>query len=374
MSSSCHTTICKDLSHPTTCQDLSHPSICQDLSRPSICQDLSHPSICQALNPPTICQDLDHLTICQDLGHPTICQDLSHPTICQALSHPTICQDLGHPTICQDLSQPTLYQDLDHPTICQDLGHPTICQAIHCHVGHFRCSSIFEKELVLCFSSIGIYFIMFTEVMISLLKPGFKDREAYPLTTLSMMLGEFNYIDNFTTGANDPFAIDGYCIMFLFFLVMPLALMNFLTGIAVGDIETVRAGAYISKISIFIDKSYLMEIRFPRSVQRKWQKLKHIVYPNKPEGTVWKKVKKVLVGSEEELIKKYLDTGKAHGVDETDELKTLIKKQSSQITKLHDLQKQQQDLIKQLADHLHMDYKMDSFSVAESEMTTRAGH
>ncbi|XP_063445615.1 transient receptor potential cation channel subfamily A member 1-like [Mytilus trossulus] len=247
------------------------------------------------------------------------------------------------------------------------------------------------------FSSIGIYFIMFSEVIITLLKvvlilciflmafssafhitlantPGFKDRDAYPLSTLSMMLGEFNYIDTFTTGANDPFAIDGYCIMFLFFLVMPLALMNFLTGIAVGDIETVRAGAYISKISIFIDKSYLMEIRFPRSVQRKWQKLKHTVYPNKPESTVWKKVKKVLVGSEEELVKRYLDTGKADGVDETDELKTLIKKQSSQITKLHDLQKQQQDLIKQMADHLHMDYKLDSFSVAESEMTTRAGH
>ncbi|CAG2217453.1 ANKTM1 [Mytilus edulis] len=248
-----------------------------------------------------------------------------------------------------------------------------------------------------CFSSIGIYFIMFSEVIITLLKvvlilciflmafssafnitlantPGFKDRDVYPLTSLSMMLGEFNYIDTFTTGANDPFAIDGYCIMFLFFLVMPLALMNFLTGIAVGDIETVRAGAYISKISIFIDKSYLMEIRFPRSVQRKWQKLKHTVYPNKPEGTVWKKVKKVLVGSEEELIKRYLDTGKADHVDETDELKSLIKKQSSQITKLHDLQKQQQDLIKQMADHLHMDYRLDSFSVAESEITTRAGH
>ncbi|XP_071132129.1 transient receptor potential cation channel subfamily A member 1-like isoform X2 [Mytilus edulis] len=247
------------------------------------------------------------------------------------------------------------------------------------------------------FSSIGIYFIMFSEVIITLLKvvlilciflmafssafnitlantPGFKDRDVYPLTSLSMMLGEFNYIDTFTTGANDPFAIDGYCIMFLFFLVMPLALMNFLTGIAVGDIEKVRAGAYISKISIFIDKSYLMEIRFPRSVQRKWQKLKHTVYPNKPEGTVWKKVKKVLVGSEEELIKRYLDTGKADHVDETDELKSLIKKQSSQITKLHDLQKQQQDLIKQMADHLHMDYRLDSFSVADSEITTRAGH
>ena len=64
-----------------------------------------------------------------------------------------------------------------------------------------------------------------------LLQPGFKDRDVYPLTSLSMMLGEFNYIDTFTTGANDPFAIDGYCIMFLFFLVMPLALMNFLVSI-----------------------------------------------------------------------------------------------------------------------------------------------
>jgi hypothetical protein len=53
----------------------------------------------------------------------------------------------------------------------------------------------------------------------------------YITKTFAMMLGEYNYIDNFSSGINDPFSIDGYFIMLCFFLIMPLALMNFLVGI-----------------------------------------------------------------------------------------------------------------------------------------------
>jgi hypothetical protein len=29
------------------------------------------------------------------------------------------------------------------------------------------------------------------------------------MSTFAMMLGEYNYIDNFSSGINDPFSIDG---------------------------------------------------------------------------------------------------------------------------------------------------------------------
>ena len=63
-----------------------------------------------------------------------------------------------------------------------------------------------------------------------LLQKGLKENDIHPLTTFSMMLGELNYVDNFTDGVNEPFTVDGYFIMLIFFLVMPLALMNFLVS------------------------------------------------------------------------------------------------------------------------------------------------
>lgn len=46
------------------------------------------------------------------------------------------------------------------------------------------------------------------------------------------------------------------------------------------------------------------------------------------------------------------------------------------ITKLHNLLKQQQEMMRQMADHLHVDIKLDSLSLAESlrsEMASRIG-
>lgn len=239
------------------------------------------------------------------------------------------------------------------------------------------------------FNFIGIYFIMFGEVMKTFLKVfsilavylmafssafnilssntnGFKKNDIFPLTTLSMMLGEFNYIDNFTGGVNSPFEIDGYFIMLIFFLTMPLALMNFLTGVAVGDIAKVESTAYISRISIFIDKSYLMLIRFPRTVQRKWWVPTYTVFPNRKHCTVWQKIKRFLFGSEEDLVRHFIVLGQTGEHEETKQIKNMLKKQSAQITNLQNQQKQQLELMKQMADQLHVDYKLDNVSLAES--------
>jgi hypothetical protein len=46
------------------------------------------------------------------------------------------------------------------------------------------------------------------------------------------------------------------------------------------------------------------------------------------------------------------------------------------ITKLHNLLKQQQEIMRQMADHLHVDIKLDNLSLAESlrsEMASRIG-
>lgn len=64
-------------------------------------------------------------------------------------------------------------------------------------------------------------------------------------TVLDMALGELNYVDRFVTGNTGPLRIDGLVLITLFMVCVPIALMNLLIGVAVGDIEAIKNQAEI---------------------------------------------------------------------------------------------------------------------------------
>ncbi|KAK3090273.1 hypothetical protein FSP39_010553 [Pinctada imbricata] len=150
---------------------------------------------------------------------------------------------------------------------------------------------------------IGIYFVMFEEVMISLLKvsvvlilfvmafsqagsvtlamrDGFGEFDPSPLAVFAMTLGELNYIDTFVTSDNSPFTTDNYILVTIFMFVMPIALMNLLIGVAVGDIEKIQKQAYLTKIKIQVSDLCRTEERFPLYFQRKLYRQYDEIKPN----------------------------------------------------------------------------------------------
>ena len=64
-------------------------------------------------------------------------------------------------------------------------------------------------------------------------------------TILDMALGELSYVERFVTDNSSPLGIDSIILITLFMVVVPIALMNLLIGVAVGDIEAIKNQAEI---------------------------------------------------------------------------------------------------------------------------------
>ena len=60
-----------------------------------------------------------------------------------------------------------------------------------------------------------------------------------------MALGELSYVERFVTDNSSPLRIDSIILITLFMVVVPIALMNLLIGVAVGDIEAIKNQAEI---------------------------------------------------------------------------------------------------------------------------------
>ena len=60
-----------------------------------------------------------------------------------------------------------------------------------------------------------------------------------------MALGELSYVERFVTDNNSPLRVDSIILITLFMIVVPIALMNLLIGVAVGDIEAIKNQAEI---------------------------------------------------------------------------------------------------------------------------------
>lgn len=145
------------------------------------------------------------------------------------------------------------------------------------------------------FDQVGIYVVMFLEILQTLLKVlmvfsiliiafglsfyillskgdhlSFKSIPMSLIRTFSMMLGEIDFFGTYVRpyytstpeesvedGRSLPFPLPTFFILGMFMVLMPILLMNLLIGLAVGDIESVRRNAQLKRLAMQVKKLYL---------------------------------------------------------------------------------------------------------------------
>ncbi|KAK9692812.1 Ankyrin repeats (3 copies) [Popillia japonica] len=157
------------------------------------------------------------------------------------------------------------------------------------------------------FDQVGIYVVMFLEILQTLIKVlmvfsiliiafglafyillskgNHKPFENIPLSlmrTFSMMLGEIDFVNTYVThtGTQLHFPIPAYIILILFMVLMPILLMNLLIGLAVGDIESVRRNAQLKRLAMQVILHSELERKLPRMLLQKVTRCEIIEYPN----------------------------------------------------------------------------------------------
>ncbi|XP_055377272.1 transient receptor potential cation channel subfamily A member 1 isoform X2 [Condylostylus longicornis] len=164
------------------------------------------------------------------------------------------------------------------------------------------------------FDQVGIYVVMFLEILQTLIKVLMvfsiliiafglsffillsQISESYTTTTLSfssipmsllrtfsMMLGELDFVGTYVT----PFYYNqlkvpfpSFLILGLFMVLMPILLMNLLIGLAVGDIESVRRNAQLKRLAMQVVLHTELERKLPQMWLHKVDKMELIEYPN----------------------------------------------------------------------------------------------
>ncbi|CAG9788975.1 unnamed protein product [Diatraea saccharalis] len=173
--------------------------------------------------------------------------------------------------------------------------------------------SWFELLLLLQrFDQIGIYVVMFLEILQTLIKVlmlfsiliiafglafyillskghhlSFNSIPMSLMRTFAMMLGEIDFVGTYVqpyykaeTDIMLPFPIPTFFILGLFMVLMPILLMNLLIGLAVGDIESVRRNAQLKRLAMQVVLHTELERKLPTILLEKVDKDELIEYPN----------------------------------------------------------------------------------------------
>nr|XP_008191477.1 PREDICTED: transient receptor potential cation channel subfamily A member 1 isoform X2 [Tribolium castaneum] len=185
----------------------------------------------------------------------------------------------------------------------------------------FSCASVtvflswFNLLLLLQrFDQVGIYVVMFLEILQTLIKVllvfsiliiafglafyillsrgdhlSFKTIPMSLVRTFSMMLGEIDFLGTYvkpyylTTEDEKsflPFPLPAFFILGLFMVLMPILLMNLLIGLAVGDIESVRRNAQLKRLAMQVVLHTELERKLPKMLLERVDKCELIEYPN----------------------------------------------------------------------------------------------
>ncbi|CAK1554642.1 unnamed protein product [Leptosia nina] len=179
--------------------------------------------------------------------------------------------------------------------------------------------SWFELLLLLQrFDQIGIYVVMFLEILQTLIKVlmvfsiliiafglsfyvllskvgytptghhlSFHSIPMALMRTFAMMLGEIDFVGTYIhpyykseTDVFLPFPLMTFFILGLFMVFMPILLMNLLIGLAVGDIESVRRNAQLKRLAMQVVLHTELERKLPAFILEKVDKNEVIEYPN----------------------------------------------------------------------------------------------
>ncbi|CAG9824314.1 unnamed protein product [Phaedon cochleariae] len=173
------------------------------------------------------------------------------------------------------------------------------------------------------FDQVGIYVVMFLEILQTLIKVlmvfsiliiafglafyillsrgehlSFKTVPMSLIRTFSMMLGEIDFLGTYVkpyyitnevkryymTNEEErsflPFPIPAFLILGLFMVLMPILLMNLLIGLAVGDIESVRRNAQLKRLAMQVVLHTELERKLPQCLLQRVDKPEIIEYPN----------------------------------------------------------------------------------------------
>ncbi|XP_046391330.1 transient receptor potential cation channel subfamily A member 1 [Ischnura elegans] len=166
------------------------------------------------------------------------------------------------------------------------------------------------------FDQVGIYIVMFLEILQTLIKVllifsiliiafglsfyilllpidnlSFKNVPMSLMRTFSMMLGEIDFLGTFVQSYYQVnaekslrYPILTFIILGIFMVFMPILLMNLLIGLAVGDIESVRRNAQLKRLAMQVVLHTELERKLPHMLLEKVDKLEIIEYPNHVEG------------------------------------------------------------------------------------------
>ncbi|TKS87785.1 Transient receptor potential cation channel subfamily A member 1 [Collichthys lucidus] len=157
------------------------------------------------------------------------------------------------------------------------------------------------------FEGVGIYVVMFWEIMKTLIRivilflylllafglafyalmlnqKEFDSVHLSVMQTFVMMAGELNYQNNFLDPLLKhelPFSFLTYLILVNFVLLMPILLVNLLIGLAVGDIAEVQRNASLKRIAMQVELHTSLEDRLPYWFMKRVDKSSVTVYPNR---------------------------------------------------------------------------------------------
>ncbi|CAH0716261.1 unnamed protein product, partial [Brenthis ino] len=173
--------------------------------------------------------------------------------------------------------------------------------------------SWFELLLLLQrFDQVGIYVVMFLEILQTLIKVlmvfsiliiafglsffvllsnghhlSFSSVPMSLMRTFAMMLGEIDFVGTYVqpyykygTDTLMLYPIPTFLILGLFMVLMPILLMNLLIGLAVGDIESVRRNAQLKRLAMQVVLHTELERKLPAMCLEKVDKNELIEYPN----------------------------------------------------------------------------------------------
>ncbi|XP_045463564.1 transient receptor potential cation channel subfamily A member 1 isoform X3 [Harmonia axyridis] len=300
------------------------------------------------------------------------------------------------------------------------------------HDLHFSCASIvvflswFNLLLLLQrFDQVGIYVVMFLEILQTLIKVlmvfsiliiafglafyillskghhlSFRTIPMSLARTFSMMLGEIDflgtYVKPYYLTLNEeksflPFPIPAFFILGIFMVLMPILLMNLLIGLAVGDIESVRRNAQLKRLAMQVVLHTELESKLPKMILEKVDKVELIEYPNdtKHELGLWESIFRKWFGdpfSDEGKMQNALFHLTARknamdvvGVDNTEDyLVTEISKTKRRLKDLSYALETQQQYLRLIVQKMEIKTESDDVdegvSTSESNPTQGSGH
>ncbi|XP_055621544.1 transient receptor potential cation channel subfamily A member 1 isoform X6 [Toxorhynchites rutilus septentrionalis] len=251
------------------------------------------------------------------------------------------------------------------------------------------------------FDQVGIYVVMFLEILQTLIKVlavfsiliiafglafyillskmanpqanhlSFSSIPMSLVRTFSMMLGEMDFLGTYVQpyySEELPFPIPSFVILSIFMILMPILLMNLLIGLAVGDIESVRRNAQLKRLAMQVVLHTELERKLPQMWLEMVGKMELIEYPNE---------KKCKLGFLDSVLRRWFcnpftDNYKG-GIDfvldnNEDYVVTELEKQKRKLREIGSALENQHQLLRLIVQK--MEIKTEADDVDEGVMTT----